>query len=160
MDLPPLRDNRGVSQLDYLFGIIFFFTFLSSAVTIPQSPLYVGGYFANDLATDAHETTIHLTQTNLTDENGEISNQKVEQLLNANSMKPYIPSDEGINGNVTLTLIDNPAGDISDRGKPPSMFSSATETTGDPLPRKTISTSSDTIVVDERLVKVTVRVWR
>jgi uncharacterized protein (UPF0333 family) len=152
--------SRGQTQLDFGISILLFFVFLTTVVTVPASPVFLGGYYTNDLATDTHQTAVYISESALTNAQGEITNQEINDLLKSGSpMESYIRSDDDLNGNVTLQYADNIEGSPTDRGKPPSSIPGGRGSIGPTPPDIGTETISKMAVVDGKLVEIQVTLW-
>jgi len=149
--------SKGQTQFDFAIGFFAFFLFLSGTVLLPYSPLFIGDLYSNTLSTEAHHAASTVSNSELTNENGEITDKKINDFLTSDP--DTLTQSDDIRVNVTFSNADNPAGDADNKGKLPKPFGNNNPTVGEPTPSTGIHEESKYINVNGKLVEVIVTVW-
>jgi hypothetical protein len=136
-----------------MIALLIFVTFITSTFFLSGSPIVDGSGENVGIQSDAEMVLVQMNKNGLTDRNGEYDPDKIESVIQSDSTDPYT-SVNTVNATMTLhtpTPSDKPA-----------MFNGSGDTivVGETPPSVGVTNTTTTILVDDRVVEVTISAWR
>lgn len=154
-----MRESKGQTQLDFAIATLTFFIFFGFVVMSNPSPIYGFGGADNSLKMDSHQTAVNIAENELQNEQGVITDEKVNNLMQSGVGDDMIISQNDVDANITLSNADNPGGSPANTGKLPPVLQSK-NTVGNQTPPVGTVSSTQIVAIDGKLVEIKVKLWR
>lgn len=155
-----MQKEKAQSQIDFALAMLIFFVFFGVIILTGSSPIYGFGIIEDDLKTDSDMTATHIANSELKNENGVITDNRLSNIVQRDKLnQEMIASSKTLEANVTFKNADNPEGYRGNKGNLPILLQ-RNNTVGPKVPTVGTASSTQIITVDGKLIKMNVTVWR
>jgi hypothetical protein len=101
-----MQKKKAQSQIDFALAMLIFFVFFGIIILTGSSPIYGFGNIENDLKTDSDMTATNIANSELKNENGIVTDNKLSNIVQRDNLsQEMISSSETLEANVTFRIV-------------------------------------------------------